>query len=78
MYFSMNGIHAVEAVARYYNELGGFDEFYDCDGVIPPPRIQRKGKNTQDLKSGLFRAVHDYGWSASIFLDMLCRIIEDK
>lgn len=68
----------VEAGVRYYTELGGFDEFYDCDGEIPPPLIQRKGKNTQDLKSGLFRAVHDYGWSASIFLDMLRRLQENK
>ena len=68
----------VEAAVRYYRELGGFDEFYDCDGVIPPPLIRRKGKNTQDLKSGLFRAIHNYGWSASIFLDMLRRLQENR
>ena len=68
----------VEAETRYYCELGGFDEFYDCDGEIPPPLIQRKGSNSQDLKSGLHRAIHDYGWSASIYHDMLRRVLSGK
>ena len=62
----------VEAGIRYCREFGGFFEFYDPRGEMPPGRIDRKGPNEQDM--GCYHhAIHDYGWSAAIFLDMLCR-----
>ncbi len=64
----------VEAGVRYYKEYGAFYEFYDCDGEIPPGLLNRKGPNTQDLY-GYHRSIHDYGWSASIFLYMLAKTI---
>ncbi|MCI5779317.1 MAG: hypothetical protein MR051_05830 [Lentisphaeria bacterium] len=60
----------VEISIRNCREYGGFFEFYDPYGEIPPGRIDRKGPNKQDL-GGYHHAVHDYGWSASVFLDML-------
>jgi len=61
----------VEAGLRYAQEFGGFFEFYDPSGIVPPAKISRKGKNAPCI---YHHAVHDYGWSASIFLDMLYKI----
>ena len=64
----------VEAGLRYYNEFGGFFEFYDPFGELPPGRINRKGQNIPEGEEWLHRAVHDYGWSAAVFLDMLHKL----
>lgn len=60
----------VEAGVKNYLAYGGFFEFYDPAGVVPPGKIDRKGPNVID-DYGFHRAVHDYGWSAAIFIDML-------
>ena len=63
----------VDAGVRYCREFGGFFEFYDPRGEVPPGLIDRKGPNQQDL--GCYNhAIHDYGWSAAVFLDMLKKI----
>lgn len=64
----------VEMQIKNYREFGGFYEFFDPAGVVPPGKINRKGPNVPEGLSTLHRAVHDYGWSASIFLDMLAKL----
>ena len=61
----------VEAAVRYYKEFAAFYEFYDPFGKIAPGLINRKGSNHPDDCEWVHRAVHDYGWSAAVFLDML-------
>ena len=64
----------VKMQIRNYREFGGFYEFFDPAGIVPPGKINRKGPNVPEGLSPLHRAVHDYGWSASIFLDMLAKL----
>jgi neutral trehalase len=67
----------VEAGLRYYKEFGGFFEFYDPFGELPPGHINRKGPNVPEGPVWLHRAVHDYGWSAAVFLDMLYKLTKN-
>ena len=56
---------ALGAVERWYARLGSIFEFYDPDGRVPPPELDRK----QRLKRGEGIApVSDHGGAAACFL----------
>jgi glycogen debranching enzyme len=56
---------ALSAVEHWYARLGSIYEFYDPDGTVPPPELDRK----QRLKRGEGIApVCDCGWSAACYL----------
>ncbi len=52
---------------RYAEANGTFFEYFDDRREIPPPRLLRKGKNLPGQHP--YQAIHDYGWSATLFVD---------
>ena len=57
-------------VRKWYGRLGSVFEFYDCMDTTPPPELPRKGSN--DPAQSLHQVIHDYGWTATSALDLLC------
>lgn len=49
---------------------GTFFEYYDDAMELDPPKLLRKGCNNP-AKSPFHQAFHDYGWSATLFIDMV-------
>lgn len=56
-------------VERWYVDLGSLFEFYDEFGKTPPDRLPRKGSLVQ--MSAFHQGVHDYGWTACLYSDMV-------
>jgi putative isomerase len=48
---------------------GTFFEYYDDRGQVEPSRLLRKGKNIPGEHP--HQAIHDYGWSATLYVDWL-------
>jgi len=59
-------LDAVEAMRAKY---GCFFEFYDDRLEVDPPKLLRKGKN--DPNSPYHQVIHDYGWTATLYLDVV-------
>ena len=51
-------------------ECGTFFEFYDDRKEVEPRALERKGKMPA-VYSPMHQALHDYGWSATLYLEML-------
>jgi neutral trehalase len=63
---------AVEEMAERYGTLF---EFYDDRAEVDPPRLLRKGCCDASPDSpGGHLAIHDYGWTASLYVDMAYRL----
>jgi len=61
----------LEEVERRYLELGSLFEFYDETGQRAPDQLPRKG--TLEFGSAYHQAVHDYGWTATLYADLAFR-----
>ncbi|MFA6480308.1 MAG: hypothetical protein WCV67_18485 [Victivallaceae bacterium] len=57
-------------VEKFHLKYGTFFEFYDDRRECDPPQLLRKGINDVDL-SPYHRTFSDYGWSATLYIDML-------
>lgn len=57
---------------KFYLKYGTFFEFYDDRGECDPPELMRKG--TCDPSKPYHQSFHDYGWSATLYIDMLQKI----
>jgi len=58
-------------VEHWYGRIGSIYEFYDPDGQIPPPELDRK----QRLRTGEGIApISDYSWSAACYLALVAGI----
>lgn len=68
-------IDTVNMVNRWYKQSGTVFEFYDSQDVTPPWLLNRKGEVVEpyDFKVR-YQAIRDYGWTATLTLDMLCRL----
>jgi putative isomerase len=55
-------------VERRYLERGSLFEFFDQEGSLPPDRLPRKGP-VDPARPG-HQAVHDYGWTATLYADL--------
>lgn len=55
-------------IERYFLAYGTFFEFYDDRMEIEPPKLLRKKKNIPDT---FHQAFFDYGWSATLYVDMI-------
>jgi hypothetical protein len=55
-------------VERWYLQRGSIFEFYDEHAVTPPDLLPRKGP--MQWGSPYHQAVHDYGWSATLYADL--------
>ncbi len=58
---------------RFYLKYGTFFEFYDDRRECDPPELLRKGKCSPET-SPYHQAFHDYGWSATLYIDMLAKL----
>jgi neutral trehalase len=59
----------MEQIERWYEKRACLFEYYDTEGTDAPPKLLRKGVCNPDDP---FRQVfHDYGWTASLYLDMV-------
>ena len=79
--FERYGMHDVAATIRhrtmdeidkYCELLGVAFECYDDRCEIPPPELPRKGKCAPE-ESPYHQMVHDYGWTSTLYLDMVMR-----
>lgn len=60
----------VDEIEKMYGKYGTFFEFFDDRCEIDPPLLPRKGKNLED---SFHQPFFDYGWTATLYLDMLYR-----
>lgn len=58
------------AIERWYERFGSIYEFYDPFDAVAPPALPRKGPN--DPSSPYHQVIHDFGWSATCWLDLAC------
>ncbi|MBO4646778.1 MAG: flagellar biosynthesis protein FlgM [Lentisphaeria bacterium] len=58
---------------KWYLECGTFFEFYDDRKETPPRQLERKGKMAPGEFHPLKMPFHDYGWSATLYLEMINR-----
>ena len=57
-----------QAIIDQYELYGTIFEFYDDQNKVDPPLLQRKGRTAPEI-SPYHQAIHDFGWSASLFID---------
>lgn len=57
-------------VVRWYKSHGCIFEYYDAEGNTPPRDLDRKEWKT---KGHAMRCIRDYGWSASLFVDLVMK-----
>ena len=60
----------VAAIERWFDRQGSIYEFYDPFDRVAPPDLPRKGRN--DPSSPYHQVIHDFGWSATCWLDLVC------
>ena len=58
---------------KWYLKCGTFFEFYDDRKETPPRQLERKGKMAPGEFHPLKMPFHDYGWSATLYLEMINR-----
>ena len=56
-------------VERWHQQYGVFFEYYDDRGDTPPPQLLRKGRCIPG--AGAQNVIHDYGWTATLYVDMV-------
>lgn len=58
------------AIEGWYERCGTIYEFYDPFDAVAPHAMPRKGPN--DPSSPYHQVIHDFGWSATCWLDLAC------
>jgi hypothetical protein len=56
-------------IERWHATLGTIFEYYDSRGEVPPDQLPRKGR--LDPSNFYHQTFHDYGWSATLYVDLL-------
>ena len=64
-------------IERDHEASGSLFEFYDDRGEIPPPDLLRKGK-AASMESPYHQVIHDYGWTAALYVDLVYRKNHDS
>ncbi len=54
-------------IEEQYAKHGCIFEYYDDENVVDPPALLRKGSCNPD--EWIHQAIHDYGWSATLYVD---------
>jgi putative isomerase len=54
-------------ISRQYQRYGAIFEFFDDEGVVDPPRLNRKG--SCNPAEWIHQVIHDYGWTATLLVD---------
>ena len=58
---------------KWYLKFGTFFEFYDDRKENSPRELERKGKMPEGQFHPLMMPFHDYGWSGTLYLEMVNR-----
>ena len=68
---------SVDMVNEWYEKTGCIFEFYDAENELSPYQLDRKGKafEPRDHRMKL-HAIPDFGWSCTLTLDMIHKLIE--
>jgi neutral trehalase len=61
---------SVAEIERRYFSHGSLFEFYDSNLATDPPDLLRKGE-CAPLKSPYRQVFHDFGWTATLYIDMV-------
>jgi hypothetical protein len=59
----------IAEIERWHAALGTIFEYYDARGTVPPDQLPRKGRC--DPSNFWHQSFHDYGWSATLYVDLL-------
>jgi neutral trehalase len=59
----------MQVIEKYRERYGVLYEFYDDRDEVPPPELLRKGKCAPE-EGSLHHVIHDYGWTATLYVDM--------
>jgi hypothetical protein len=62
----------IEAQCERYGTLF---EFYDGRGEVDPPLLLRKGQCNPESPG--HQVIHDYGWTASLYVDLAFRMRDE-
>jgi putative isomerase len=57
-------------IERYFERFGTLFEFYDDRREVEPPALLRKGRCAPEI-SPYHQVFHDYGWTATLYVDMV-------
>ncbi|HEV7301555.1 MAG TPA: trehalase family glycosidase [Tepidisphaeraceae bacterium] len=68
----------VAEIVRHHQRHGTFYEFYDSDGATEPGHLDRKGHRASPGGNPYHRVIHDFGWTATLFIDMVHRAALDR
>lgn len=60
------------AIEKYYARYGVIFEFFDDADRVPPPELLRKRRN--DPRQWIHQVIHDYTWTATLYLDLLADV----
>ena len=63
----------MQEIEKWYLARGTLFEFYDDDKITEPANLDRKGKRAANPLSPYHLVMHDYGWTATLYLEMLYR-----
>jgi hypothetical protein len=59
------------AIEKWYAHYGAIFEYFDDEDVVAPPDLLRKTKH--DPSYWLHQVIHDYGWTAALYVDLVAR-----
>jgi neutral trehalase len=66
-----------EEIERRYLEFGTLFEFFDDRCDVDPPQLSRKGRCAPEV-SPYHQVFHDYGWTATLYVDMIWSRAADR
>jgi neutral trehalase len=71
-------LHAatMQEIERWYRTAGYISEFYDEQGITNPELLPRKG--TFDPTSPMHQSIHDYGWTATLYTDLVFKFANEN
>ena len=64
---------SISKIEQTFNKYGTFFEFFDDREEVEPPLLLRKGKNECN-RNPFHQVIFDYGWTAALYVDMMCCI----
>jgi hypothetical protein len=61
----------IAEIERCAAQFGTFFEYYDDRREVDPPHLLRKGECNPD--NPFRQVIHDYGWTVTLYLDLIAR-----
>lgn len=64
----------IDVVNEWYHKTGVIFEFFDCDNIVAPNKLNRKGPIVEPYNIRIkYQAVRDFGWSSTLTCDLIAR-----